>query len=64
MLAELPDMAGSAEDCPRYEPSDIRGVVLAPGLVHLTYETTINPEVEAARLQAERVLRVAHPGSH
>ncbi|MGW7439864.1 nuclear transport factor 2 family protein [Streptomyces sp. NPDC054849] len=41
MLAELPDMDGAAEDGPRYEPSKMTGVVLAPGLVHLTYETTI-----------------------
>lgn len=42
MLAELSDMEGSSEDGPRYEPTDVTGVVLAPGLVHLTYETTIN----------------------
>lgn len=41
MLAELPDMAGNSENGPRYEPSDMTGVVLAPGLVHLTYETVI-----------------------
>ncbi|MEV0170371.1 DUF4440 domain-containing protein [Streptomyces sp. NPDC050803] len=41
MLAELPDMSGSSEEGPRYEPSDMTGVLLAPGLVHLTYETTI-----------------------
>ncbi|MFF7969977.1 DUF4440 domain-containing protein [Streptomyces sp. NPDC007905] len=41
ILAELPDMAGSAEDGPRYEPSGIKGVLLAPGLVHLTYETVL-----------------------
>ncbi|MFJ8086543.1 DUF4440 domain-containing protein [Streptomyces sp. NPDC096205] len=39
MLAALPGMAGSAAQGPRYEPSDIDGVLLAPGLVHLTYET-------------------------
>jgi hypothetical protein len=42
MLAELPDMAGSVEEGPHYQPSDITGVVLAPGLVHLTYETVID----------------------
>ncbi|MGW6980972.1 nuclear transport factor 2 family protein [Streptomyces sp. NPDC054932] len=42
MLAELPEMDGAAEDGPRYEPSDMTGVMLAPGLVHLTYETTID----------------------
>ncbi|MGI5460095.1 DUF4440 domain-containing protein [Streptomyces sp. CA-249302] len=39
MLAWLPEHAGSAADGPRHEPSAITGVVLAPGLVHLTYET-------------------------
>jgi hypothetical protein len=39
MLAALPGMAGSSADGPRYEPADIEGVLLAPGLVHLTYET-------------------------
>ncbi|MET8246390.1 DUF4440 domain-containing protein [Streptomyces sp. NPDC005202] len=42
MLAALPEMAGSSEDRPCYEPLDITGVLLAPGLVHLTYGTTIN----------------------
>ncbi|MER5857177.1 nuclear transport factor 2 family protein [Streptomyces sp900105245] len=41
MLAALPEMSGSTEDGPRYEPSHMTGVVLAPGVVHLTYETTI-----------------------
>ncbi|MGW4435217.1 nuclear transport factor 2 family protein [Streptomyces sp. NPDC004596] len=40
MLAALPELDGAAESGPRYEPSDFTGVVLAPGLVHLTYETT------------------------
>ncbi|GAA2544865.1 nuclear transport factor 2 family protein [Streptomyces fimbriatus] len=35
----LPDKPGSAADGPVYEPSEITGVLLAPGLVHLTYET-------------------------
>ncbi|MFF3334593.1 DUF4440 domain-containing protein [Streptomyces sp. NPDC002888] len=39
MMAWLPDHAGSSEGGPRYAPSAITGVVLAPGLVHLTYET-------------------------
>ncbi|WP_033328868.1 DUF4440 domain-containing protein [Streptomyces yerevanensis] len=42
MLAALPDMAGGFEEGPHYQPSDITGVVLAPGLVHLTYETMID----------------------
>ncbi|MBB1246441.1 nuclear transport factor 2 family protein [Streptomyces durbertensis] len=40
MLAELPDMQGGIEDGPRYVPAGMTGVVLAPGVVHLTYETT------------------------
>ncbi|GAA0188659.1 DUF4440 domain-containing protein [Streptomyces cellulosae] len=39
MAAELAEHPGSAEGGPVYEPSDIVGVLLAPGLVHLTYET-------------------------
>ncbi|MBB1256914.1 nuclear transport factor 2 family protein [Streptomyces alkaliterrae] len=42
MLAELPDMPGAAEDGPQYVPANMSGVVLAPGVVHLTYETTID----------------------
>ncbi|ARE73073.1 DUF4440 domain-containing protein [Streptomyces sp. NPDC059558] len=42
MLAVLPEMDGSAEGGPRYEPSEMTGVLLAPGLVHLTYETVID----------------------
>ncbi|MFI1865227.1 nuclear transport factor 2 family protein [Streptomyces jumonjinensis] len=41
MLAELPDIPGSSAEAPRYEPSHISGVLLAPGLVHLTFETTL-----------------------
>ncbi|MEV6251352.1 nuclear transport factor 2 family protein [Streptomyces sp. NPDC051742] len=39
MLADLPGMAGSVEDGTHYEPEAVTGVLLAPGLVHLTYET-------------------------
>ncbi|MFI9150067.1 DUF4440 domain-containing protein [Streptomyces sp. NPDC053367] len=42
MLAALPGMAGSAAEGPRYEPSDIEGVLLGPGVVHLTYETVLD----------------------
>ncbi|MGW2087784.1 nuclear transport factor 2 family protein [Streptomyces sp. NPDC001880] len=42
MLAAMPEMDGATESGPRYEPSDITGVLLAPGLVHLTYETTLD----------------------
>ncbi|MFI5783323.1 DUF4440 domain-containing protein [Nocardia sp. NPDC051570] len=38
MLAELPTMSGSADN-QRIEVSDVRGVLLAPGVVHLTYQT-------------------------
>jgi len=41
MLAELPDHPGSSLDAPRFEPSEISGVLLAPGLVHLTFETML-----------------------
>ncbi|WP_367319268.1 DUF4440 domain-containing protein [Streptomyces sp. HUAS ZL42] len=41
-VAELPDHPGSSADGPRNEPSAITGVVLAPGLVHLTYETVFD----------------------
>ncbi|MFG2998466.1 DUF4440 domain-containing protein [Streptomyces sp. NPDC048340] len=41
MLAALAGMAGASEDGPRYEAGPMTGVVLAPGLVHLTYETRI-----------------------
>ncbi|MCX4807145.1 DUF4440 domain-containing protein [Streptomyces sp. NPDC058682] len=42
MLAAMPEMDGAAESGPRYEPSKFTGVLLAPGLVHLTYETTLD----------------------
>ncbi|MCX4399712.1 nuclear transport factor 2 family protein (plasmid) [Streptomyces sp. NBC_00053] len=44
MLAALPELDGAAEGSPRYEPSNFTGVLLAPGLVHLTYETTLDGE--------------------
>ncbi|GAA3495016.1 nuclear transport factor 2 family protein [Streptomyces prasinosporus] len=39
MVAWLPDHPGGSVDGPVHEPSEITGVLLAPGLVHLTYET-------------------------
>ncbi|MEU3072743.1 DUF4440 domain-containing protein [Streptomyces laurentii] len=39
MLAELPGFDDAQPDGPRIEASAMRGVLLAPGLVHLTYET-------------------------
>lgn len=41
MLAELAGHAGSSADGPHYEPSEITGVRLAPGLVHLTFEAVL-----------------------
>jgi len=41
MLAQLAGHEGSSADGPRYEPSEISGVRLAPGLVHLTFETLL-----------------------
>ncbi|MFD9000199.1 DUF4440 domain-containing protein [Streptomyces sp. NPDC059582] len=41
-VAGLPDQPGSSADGPRYEPSAFTGVLLAPGLVHLTYETVFD----------------------
>ncbi len=42
MLAALPEMTGADTNGPRHEPSGMTGVVLAPGLVHLTYESPLN----------------------
>ncbi|MFI6416533.1 DUF4440 domain-containing protein [Streptomyces sp. NPDC050842] len=38
MLAALPELTGSTEDGPRHEATAFTGEVLAPGIVHLTYE--------------------------
>jgi hypothetical protein len=38
-LAALAREAAAPEPAPRHEPSGLRGVLLAPDLVHLTYET-------------------------
>ncbi|MFB7406725.1 DUF4440 domain-containing protein [Streptomyces sp. NPDC056202] len=42
MLAALPEMSGAAEAGPRYEPAAFAAVLLAPGVVHLTYETLLD----------------------
>ncbi|MFD8804592.1 DUF4440 domain-containing protein [Streptomyces sp. NPDC059597] len=42
MVTEMPGMDGATDSGPRYEPSHFTGVLLAPDLVHLTYETTLN----------------------
>ncbi|WP_327699241.1 nuclear transport factor 2 family protein [Streptomyces sp. NBC_00459] len=41
-ITGLPGKPGSSTDGPRYEPSAITGVLLAPGLVHLTFETVFD----------------------
>ncbi|AVV47972.1 nuclear transport factor 2 family protein [Streptomyces sp. ID05-04B] len=41
MLAAMPEMDGASASGPRHEPSEFTGVLLAPGLVHLTYETSL-----------------------
>ncbi|MEU1167245.1 nuclear transport factor 2 family protein [Streptomyces sp. NPDC090075] len=40
-LAELPDKAGASQDGPRYEPSGMTGVELAPGLVLVTFDARL-----------------------
>ncbi|MEU9704375.1 nuclear transport factor 2 family protein [Streptomyces sp. NPDC047981] len=42
MLASLPTMQGADEDGPQYVPSGMTGTVLAPGIVHLTFETVVD----------------------
>ncbi|MFD4129038.1 DUF4440 domain-containing protein [Streptomyces globisporus] len=46
MIAALPELDGGGGegdgDGPRFEPSGMGGVVLAPGVVHLTYETVFD----------------------
>ncbi|MFH9265954.1 nuclear transport factor 2 family protein [Streptomyces sp. NPDC017546] len=44
MLAALPGLDGGDAEGPRYQASGMTGVVLGPGLVHLTYETVIGGE--------------------
>ncbi|MEU5164512.1 DUF4440 domain-containing protein [Streptomyces sp. NPDC020875] len=41
MLAGLADHPGSSADGPGYEPSGFAGRLLAPGVVHLTFETRL-----------------------
>ncbi|MEU2618036.1 DUF4440 domain-containing protein [Streptomyces sp. NPDC007157] len=40
-LGGLPDRTGASKGGPRYEPSGMTGVVLAPGLVQLTFEARL-----------------------
>ncbi|WP_152514180.1 DUF4440 domain-containing protein [Nocardiopsis valliformis] len=41
MLAELPSMTSDGPDT-EIDVRDMRGVLLSPGLVHLTYATEVN----------------------
>lgn len=41
MLAELPDKPGASDDGPFYEPFGMAGTILAPGVVHVTYEAIL-----------------------
>lgn len=41
MLAGLSEKPGASHDGPRYEPFGMRGTLLAPGLVHVTYEAVL-----------------------
>jgi hypothetical protein len=41
MLSELPDKPGASDDGPLYEPFGMAGTVLAPGVVHVTYEAVL-----------------------
>ncbi|MCX5388687.1 nuclear transport factor 2 family protein [Streptomyces sp. NBC_00094] len=42
ILAALPEMTGSAGNGPRHEATAFTGTVLAPGIVHLTYESVLD----------------------
>lgn len=44
MLVDLPEFETSSDTGPRIEASHMTGVLLAPGLVHLTYETLVDGE--------------------
>jgi len=59
MLASLPDMQGADEEGPVYEPTGMTGTVLAPGLVHLTFETTI----DGRRARRSSIWRKSDDGS-
>ncbi|MFF0473944.1 DUF4440 domain-containing protein [Streptomyces sp. NPDC004284] len=42
MLSGIPVMQGAADDGPQYVASGMTGAVLAPGIVHLTFETVLD----------------------
>lgn len=56
MLAALPAMPGG----PGHAPVELRGTVLAPGLVHLTYEVTVDGK--RSRRSSIWRKRDEHPG--
>ncbi|THA85384.1 DUF4440 domain-containing protein [Streptomyces sp. A0592] len=59
MLAALPDLEGAAEDGPQYEAAHMAGVELAPGVVHLTYET----EIDGRRARRSSIWRKSADGT-
>ncbi|MFF5426145.1 MULTISPECIES: DUF4440 domain-containing protein [unclassified Streptomyces] len=42
MIASLPEMTGATEDGPHIQATGFTGTLLAPGVVHLRYETTLD----------------------
>ncbi|WP_086832453.1 DUF4440 domain-containing protein [Streptomyces sp. NRRL B-24572] len=42
MLSSLAVMQGAADEGPQYVPTEMTGTVLAPGIVHLTFETVLD----------------------
>ncbi|MEU1229245.1 nuclear transport factor 2 family protein [Streptomyces sp. NPDC005828] len=42
MLSSMPVMQGAADEGPQYVPTEMTGTVLAPGVVHLTFETVLD----------------------
>ncbi|WP_328965445.1 hypothetical protein [Streptomyces virginiae] len=42
MLSALLVMQGASDDGPQYVPTEMTGTLLAPGIVHLTFETVID----------------------
>lgn len=57
-VAELSRRAGSDGTGPRYRASRIEGTVLAPGVVHLTYETVL----DGRRARRSSLWRRIEPG--
>ena len=59
MLADLPGFETSSDTGPRIEVSQMAGVLLAPGLVHLTYESV----VDGARARRSSLWRKGDEGA-